>query len=546
MPGQSKVNGAWRTTTGLFVKVGGQWKTATSAFIKVGGVWKQWYASRLEDSFSRSSTVLSLGTSESGQVWENISGTWKVNGSQQAASDDSPSSYPIAAVELNSSEFSVRAAVTGGTGIAFWVQNSSNWWAAVPKYSYADGLYKSYVEIIKKEGAVSSYEELIVNYSSSGYTTINSISVVSKAGLLYVRAFSDSLATTLLSVPYVDQPTAPILGTKLGIIKAPTSDSQGSTIDNIYAVPIVDTQTLPAEYQSGIVLDELYCSSYTRKHRAGYKKFFADANATITDVYIADIVLATNSAVCGYVPPPPPPPPPGGGGCSPLNGSPCGCGGTYNCFGNCIGSTAPANYGQSCCTCANGCSSNGTINCDGVCSGQVCNNPTCGTPYSCSGNYLYDSCGNLVNTCAIVCGCDNEPPAPPPPPPNPNCEDIPCCPCPACGIRYRNTCTGAVSGSCEPCPPAPPPPPPPPPPPTNPCAGISCPTCYACYLGFCEFIGCPSTPPPPPPPPPPPSGCVPDQGGICEVGGYGPGGQCVRLGTITCSGGCTSLGSIIC
>ena len=35
-----RVNGAWQTFEGLYVKVGGVWKLAEQAYIKIGGVWK--------------------------------------------------------------------------------------------------------------------------------------------------------------------------------------------------------------------------------------------------------------------------------------------------------------------------------------------------------------------------------------------------------------------------------------------------------------------------------------------------------------------------
>jgi len=135
MPGQSKVNGTWRTTAGLSVKVGGQWKTATSAFVKVGGVWKQWFASKVQDAFNRASTVTGLGTADSGQVWTALRGNWRISGSNSALSDDAASSYPIASVNLGNTDISAQADVSGGTGAAFWITDSGSWWATYPQYT---------------------------------------------------------------------------------------------------------------------------------------------------------------------------------------------------------------------------------------------------------------------------------------------------------------------------------------------------------------------------------------------------------------------------
>jgi len=135
MPGQSKVNGTWRTTSGLSVKVGGQWKTATSAFVKVGGVWRQWFASKVQDAFNRASTVTGLGTADSGQVWTALRGNWRISGSNSAISDDAGSSYAIASANLGNTDISAQADVSGGTGVAFWVTDSGSWWATYPQYT---------------------------------------------------------------------------------------------------------------------------------------------------------------------------------------------------------------------------------------------------------------------------------------------------------------------------------------------------------------------------------------------------------------------------
>lgn len=135
MPGQSKVNGTWRTVSGLSVKVGGQWKTATSAFVKVGGVWKQWFASKVQDAFNRASTASGLGTADSGQVWTALRGNWRVSGANSAISDDAGSTYALASANLGNTDVSVQADVSGGTGVAFWVTDSGSWWASYPQYT---------------------------------------------------------------------------------------------------------------------------------------------------------------------------------------------------------------------------------------------------------------------------------------------------------------------------------------------------------------------------------------------------------------------------
>lgn len=141
MAGQVKVNGAWKTTTGLSVKVGGQWKTATSAFIKVGGTWKQWFASKIQDAFTRVSTVTGLGTADSGQPWGATRGNWRVSGSNSAISDDAASSYPLTSINLGNSDVKVQMDVTGGVGPAFWVSDAGSWWASYPRFTSVTNTY---------------------------------------------------------------------------------------------------------------------------------------------------------------------------------------------------------------------------------------------------------------------------------------------------------------------------------------------------------------------------------------------------------------------
>jgi hypothetical protein len=144
MASSIKVSGAWKRLTGASVKVSGTWRTATAAYVKVAGVWKQWFAAFIIDDFNRS-TSGTLGTSSSGASWSTLNGQWYANGSQ-AQSDTSSSAYPIATVGWGASEITASASVSGGTGISFWVTDSSNWWAVVSynnftTYSYGINPY---------------------------------------------------------------------------------------------------------------------------------------------------------------------------------------------------------------------------------------------------------------------------------------------------------------------------------------------------------------------------------------------------------------------
>lgn len=77
----------------------------------------------LVDTFTRT-TSGSLGS-----FWTNVRGTWFANGSQ-AQSNDAASGYSLASATLASNDMSVSASVGGGGGVAFWVSDANNWWAA--------------------------------------------------------------------------------------------------------------------------------------------------------------------------------------------------------------------------------------------------------------------------------------------------------------------------------------------------------------------------------------------------------------------------------
>ena len=134
MPGSIKVSGSQRTIAAPYVKVAGTWRPAAVAYVKVSGTWRQWYASSIIDDFNRADST-PLGTTSNGVTsWADTSGSWGVT-SNQATSSTSPSSYPVATVTnpLGSSNYEIGVDVpTGaGQGVAFWVTNSTNWWAAV-------------------------------------------------------------------------------------------------------------------------------------------------------------------------------------------------------------------------------------------------------------------------------------------------------------------------------------------------------------------------------------------------------------------------------
>lgn len=81
---------------------------------------------KIFDYFTRTTTG-SLGTATSGDAWESIRGTWTANGSQGTTAT-AASSYPIAAVNFTSPNATINLDVSDGSGAAFWISDSQNWW----------------------------------------------------------------------------------------------------------------------------------------------------------------------------------------------------------------------------------------------------------------------------------------------------------------------------------------------------------------------------------------------------------------------------------
>jgi hypothetical protein len=147
-----KVGGTWRQVSSVFVKVSGSWRPIVTGWVKVGGTWRQFFQGIISDLFNRSNTSSGLGTTDTGNAWAATRGNWYIN-NNKAVSGDTPSAYPIASVVSPTASPTINLDVdtAGGTGIAFWVTDSQNWWGLFP-----------YTNI------VTSYSQVCVTYSQTG------------------------------------------------------------------------------------------------------------------------------------------------------------------------------------------------------------------------------------------------------------------------------------------------------------------------------------------------------------------------------------------
>jgi hypothetical protein len=91
------------------------------------------YPASDSDNFNRSAGSLG-STSNKAQIWVTDRGAWYTNGSS-AQSDTDPATYPVAHITAPSVNKTTSVSSQPGTGVAFWVQDTNNWWGSVPYYT---------------------------------------------------------------------------------------------------------------------------------------------------------------------------------------------------------------------------------------------------------------------------------------------------------------------------------------------------------------------------------------------------------------------------
>jgi hypothetical protein len=99
--------------------------------------------SKITDSFNRSDG--SIGSTDTGQAWQATRGTWTIS-SNKASTATSPSSYPIAAVDFASPSATIEVDVSRGSGAAFWISDSSNWWGLASVAAVSGSTCTTYVQ----------------------------------------------------------------------------------------------------------------------------------------------------------------------------------------------------------------------------------------------------------------------------------------------------------------------------------------------------------------------------------------------------------------
>lgn len=134
MPGFLKVDGSQKPIAVPWLKESGTWKPVAIGYIKVDGTWRIWYTAEVVDDFNRADNA-DLGTaSDDFSEWTELTSGWSIE--NNSAKQDGSAGPSIASVQMYkaSTDVIVEADLVDGTGlgVAFWVNDANNWWAAIP------------------------------------------------------------------------------------------------------------------------------------------------------------------------------------------------------------------------------------------------------------------------------------------------------------------------------------------------------------------------------------------------------------------------------
>jgi hypothetical protein len=138
MPINAKINGSWSNGT-PFIKTSSSWTTAKQVFAKVNGTWQTVYTSSISDNFDRANSASLGNVPDTDYTWTQTDGSWSIN-TNRVESVTSPASYPMIDIDFSTQNVAIGANInaTGtsqasgkyGAGIAFWIVDATNWWAA--------------------------------------------------------------------------------------------------------------------------------------------------------------------------------------------------------------------------------------------------------------------------------------------------------------------------------------------------------------------------------------------------------------------------------
>ena len=130
MPAKIKDDGVWKQLGVPVTRIGGTWRPCKQVWTKVGSEWKKVFDLELADPFDGSG-ALHLQETPGGAPWQDPAGRFTKSGGSAVASQLNS----VASIETGlDAGIEIEADFTdnnsAGTGVAFWIQDQSNWWGA--------------------------------------------------------------------------------------------------------------------------------------------------------------------------------------------------------------------------------------------------------------------------------------------------------------------------------------------------------------------------------------------------------------------------------
>ena len=237
--------------------------TATYVSGGTASTWKQLLPTlvyTVTDAFNRANTTTGLGVTDTGgQSWLAKRGNWFIN-TNKAKSTDTPSTYPVAAVELIDANVQINLDVDtagGGTGAAFWVTDANNWWG-VHTYNASTTAYSSVCATYSS--SCSTYATSAASYSCAAYGT--ACAAYSSVQVCNTYTFSTSCSSTVAN--YSSSCNSTTYGSTCNSYTVGTGCSTYGSVYNKSAAGYISTCTAYYAFPSCIgYVGYSYCNAYT-------------------------------------------------------------------------------------------------------------------------------------------------------------------------------------------------------------------------------------------------------------------------------------------
>lgn len=136
--------------------------------------------------------------------------------------------------------YSCYTTLSGGTAAYYYCNTSTTSSTTYSCYTSTTSstTYSSAIRVISSvSGTIATDSTTVLGTSPSTYPTIASIEVTTSGNTITAKGYSSAGQVTQLGSTVTRNPSSPTTGSSIGIIKAPSAQAQGSTVDN-YSVSV--------------------------------------------------------------------------------------------------------------------------------------------------------------------------------------------------------------------------------------------------------------------------------------------------------------------